>query len=160
MDFRVREANLSDPRDAAGVVQILDAYSADPKGGGQPLPQDVKDRVIPLLREHPTTLVLLAVAREEPIGVAVCFYGVSTFRARRLLNIHDLAVLPKYRGHGVGRALLAGVEEQARRNGCCKLTLEVQDQNTRARTIYERFGFEDFIVAGSATRFLSKALDH
>jgi len=160
MDYRIREANLSDPRDAAGIVHILDSYSADPKGAGQPLPQDVKDRVIPLLREHPTTLVLLAIVEGEPIGVAVCFYGISTFRARPLLNIHDLAVLPEYRGYGIGRALLSGVEERARRNGCCKLTLEVQDQNTRARTIYQRFGFEDFIVADSVTRFLSKTLEH
>jgi GNAT superfamily N-acetyltransferase len=159
LDFRIREANFADARDAAGIVHVLDSYAGDPKGGGQPLPSDVKERVIAVLREHPTTLVLLALVDEEPIGIAVCFYGISTFRARPLLNVHDLAVLPHYRGHGVGRALLAAVEEHARRKGCCKLTLEVQDENARARTLYQQFGFEDFVVASSATRFLMKPLE-
>jgi ribosomal protein S18 acetylase RimI-like enzyme len=159
VDFHIREASLTDARDAAGIVHIIDSYAADPKGGGTPLPSHVKDRMVPVLRAHPTTLVLLAFAAEEPIGIAVCFYGVSTFRARPLLNIHDLAVLPEYRGRGVGRALLAAVEEHARRKGCCKLTLEVQDQNTRARALYQQVGFEDVVIAGSATRFLAKPLE-
>jgi ribosomal protein S18 acetylase RimI-like enzyme len=159
LNYHIREASFDDARDTAGIVHILDSYAADPKGGGEPLPAEVKERVVAVLRQHPTTLVLLAVVENQPVGIAVCFYGISTFRARPLLNIHDLAVLPQYRGYGIGRALLAAVEEHARRQGCCKLTLEVQDQNTRARALYQTFGFEDFMVAGSATRFLSKPLD-
>jgi ribosomal protein S18 acetylase RimI-like enzyme len=75
-----------------------------------------------------------------------------------LLNIHDLAVLPEHRGRGVGRALLAAVEEHARRKGCCKLTLEVQDDNPRARALYDKFGFEDVVVQKLPTRFLAKSL--
>ena len=159
MDLRIRQADLKNPRDGVAVVTILDSYAADPRGGGQALPRDVRERLVPALQEHPTTLVLLAFAGEEAIGIAVCFTGFSTFRARPLLNIHDLAVLPPYRGKGVGRALLAAAEDHARREGCCKMTLEVQDANSRARTIYQRFGFEDFVVADSATRFLTKPLD-
>ncbi|MCH2172965.1 GNAT family N-acetyltransferase [Myxococcota bacterium] len=37
---------------------------------------------------------------------------------------------------------------------------EVQDDNPRARALYERFGFGDFTLGDSApTRFLSKPLD-
>jgi ribosomal protein S18 acetylase RimI-like enzyme len=160
MDLRVRQANLAEPRDAAGVVAVLDSYASDPKGGGQGLSADVKGRLIGVLRDHPTTLVLLAVGDGEPVGVAVCFVGISTFRARPLVNVHDLAVLPEYRGRGVGRALLGAVEDHARRRGCCKLTLEVQDDNAPARTLYQRFGFEDVVYGDSATtRFLAKPLD-
>ena len=159
MEFRIHEADLADARDAGAVVDILNSYASDPKGGGQPLPADVKDRLIGMLREHPTTLVLLAAAEGKPVGVAVCFFGMSTFKARPLVNIHDLAVLPGYRGCGVGRALLGAVEEHARRRGCCKLTLEVQDDNAPARTLYQRFGFDDVVYGDSAaTRFLAKPL--
>jgi len=104
--------------------------------------------------------VLLAVSEGRPVGVAVCFLGFSTFQARPLLNIHDLAVLPEWRGKGIGRALLAHVEDRARRRGCCKLTLEVLDDNARARGLYESLGFSDFVVGDSApTLFLTKALD-
>jgi ribosomal protein S18 acetylase RimI-like enzyme len=41
----------------------------------------------------------------------------------------------------VGRALLAAAEAQALAEGCCKLTLEVLEDNP-ARRLYERFGFE------------------
>jgi ribosomal protein S18 acetylase RimI-like enzyme len=110
------------------------------------------------LRAHPTALVLLAFVGAEPVGIAVGFFGLSTFAARPLLNIHDLAVVPAHRGKGVGRALLREAETRARERGCCKLTLEVQDTNVRARGLYASFGFEDFMIAGSATRFLSKPL--
>jgi ribosomal protein S18 acetylase RimI-like enzyme len=158
-EIRVREADLADAGDAAGVVAVLNSYASDPKGGGVPLTAEVRERLIPALRSHPTALVLLAFAGETPIGVAVCFFGLSTFRARPLLNIHDLAVIPGHRGRGVGHALLREAEVCAERKGCCKLTLEVQDDNARARALYERFGFEDFVVGDSApTRFLSKPL--
>ena len=119
----------------------------------------MRRRLVPALREHPGVLVLLALAEGSPVGVAVCFLGLSTFRARPLLNIHDLAVLPEWRGQGIGRALLAAAEDRARQRGCCRLTLEVQDTNERALRLYERFGFSDFVVGSSGpTRFLTKSL--
>jgi len=157
MNLHVREADFDDERDAKGILAVLDSYASAPVGGGQPLAPDVRERLIPMLREHPTSLVLLAFVDDDPVGIAVCFFGMSTFRARPLLNIHDLAVLPAYQGKGVGPALLEAVEEHARRRGCCKLTLEVQDDNTRARGVYQRFGFEDYALG--PTRFLTKALD-
>jgi ribosomal protein S18 acetylase RimI-like enzyme len=158
MDLRVRQADLSDARDTAAIVAILDSYAFGVVGGNQRLPPDVRERLIPALRQLPTTLVLLAFLDDVPVGIAVCFFGLSTFRALPLLNIHDLAVLPQHRGRGVGRALLAAVEEHARRHDCCKLTLEVQEDNPRARALYDRFGFEDVVVQKLPTRFLAKPL--
>jgi ribosomal protein S18 acetylase RimI-like enzyme len=104
--------------------------------------------------------VLLALEGERPVGMAICFVGFSTFQARPLLNIHDLAVVPDCRGQGIGRALLAEAEKQALLRGCCKLTLEVREDNLPARSLYERFGFADFAVGKPVpTRFLSKPLD-
>lgn len=154
------DADFADPRHRAGILHVLDAYARDPKGGGEPLGADACERLVPALRQHPTALVLLAVAEREPVGIAVCFEGLSTFRALPLLNIHDLAVLPAWRGRGVGRSLLAAAEDRAKRRGCCKLTLEVQDDNAPALSLYEGFGFSNFVVGDSGpTRFLSKALD-
>jgi ribosomal protein S18 acetylase RimI-like enzyme len=160
MSLRIREADFGDPRDANGIVAVLDSYAADPIGGGQALSPEARERVVPALREHPTSLVLLALVDDEPIGVAVCFFGLSTFRALPLLNVHDLAVLPQHRGKGVGRALLSAAEERARRKGCCRLTLEVRDDNAAARALYRRFGFDDSMLGSSVpTRFLVKPLE-
>jgi len=44
--------------------------------------------------------------------------------------------------------------------GCCKLTLEVLDANTRARDLYQSVGFEDYALGDHAsTRFLAKSLE-
>ena len=159
MNVEVRAADYGNPTDRAGIVDVLDSYASDPIGGGKPLRDDVRKRLVPALRENVNALVLLAFADEQPVGLAVCFFGFSTFNARPLLNIHDLAVLPAYRGKGVGRALLVEAEKHARARSCCRLTLEVQDDNIRALSLYERFGFSAFVVGASApTRFMGKPL--
>lgn len=159
MSLEIRDADLAAPTDAAAVVELVNAYALDPFGGGAPLPADVQARLVPGLRAHPTTLVLLAWEGGRPVGVAVCFFGFSSFQARPLLNVHDLAVLASHRGRGVGRALLAAVEERARARGCCKITLEVLEGNTRARALYASCGLVDVGTGESkSTRFLAKPL--
>ena len=159
-EIDVVQADLSRAAHRQAVVDLVDAYARDPMGGGRPLPEDVRQRLGEGLRDHPTTLVLLAYDGEEPIGVAVCFVGFSTFAARPLVNIHDLAVLPAYRGQGVGRALLEAVERKARELNCCKLTLEVFENNEKARRTYEAAGFAQAMYAEAAggAIFLSKPL--
>ena len=160
MDVQIIDADLTNPAHRAGIVDVLNAYACDPAGGAEPLSAEVRQQLVRGLEAHPTSVVLLAIADQRPIGIAVCFLGFSTFRARPLLNIHDLAVLRQWRGRGVGRALLGGAQERARRRGCCRLTLEVQDDNRPALALYRQFGFDHFVVGQSApTRFLVKPLD-
>ena len=136
-------ADLNDSQHQTAIVQLINAYARDPMGDGQDLPAAVRDRLIPGLQQHPTALVLLAFDAATPVGIAVCFVGFSTFAARPLINIHDLAVIPEYRGRGIGRLLLEGVEAKGHELGCCKLTLEVREDNHRAQHLYHRFGFGD-----------------
>lgn len=135
------EADLERDDHQQAVVAMIDAYARDPMGNGAPLPDPVKAALLPGLRRHPTTLILLAFSGGQPVGIAVCFLGFSTFKARPLINIHDLAVLPGWRGGGVGRRLLQAVEEKARERGCCKVTLEVLENNHRAMAVYAAAGF-------------------
>jgi ribosomal protein S18 acetylase RimI-like enzyme len=123
------------------VVDLIDAYSRDPMGDEKPLPDDVKQRLIPGLREHPTTIIFLAYDGEKPIGIALCFRGFSSFYAKPLINIHDLSVLPAYRGKGIGRNLLLAVADQGRKIGGCKITLETQEHNYTAQKLYKSVGF-------------------
>ena len=161
MSIRIVEAdlNVSEHRDA--VLAMVDAYSRDTMGSAKPLDPGVRLRLIPGLQRHPTTLIFLAFEGEQPVGVAVCFIGFSTFAAKPLINIHDCMVLPAFRGKGVGRHLLDAVEAKARELGCCKLTLEVMDNNDRALRAYEAAGFGRYSLQenGSAAIFLSKPVD-
>lgn len=160
MSIEIREMDFGDEAHAAGLLSVLDGYASEEMGGGAPLAPDVRQRLIPELREQANALVLLAFEGGVVVGIATCFFGFSTFAARPLLNVHDLAVLPASRRRGIGRALLVAAEQRARARGCAKLTLEVREDNTRARSLYQQCGFHDFELAGASYRtyFLAKAL--
>ena len=140
-EVEIVEADLDRADHQHAVLELIDAYAMDPMGNGKPLPEAVKQTLIPGLRNHPTTLIFLSFSGGRAMGIAVCFIGFSTFAARPLINIHDLAVLPGHRGGGAGRLLLAAVERKARAMGCCKVTLEVLENNHRALKVYAAAGF-------------------
>jgi len=154
------EADLNRAEHQNAILALTNAYAMDPMGNGGPLPAATLDRLITGLRNHPTTLIFLAYLDGSPVGIANCFRGFSTFAAKPLLNIHDLAVLPQSRGQGVGRELLRAVERKARELGCCKLTLEVLENNKRARQVYADFGFAQatYEESAGAALFYAKPL--
>lgn len=159
MNLTIIEANLNDSHHADAIIRLLDTYACDRFGGSAPLSEQTKTRLIPALRQHPTTVVLLAFVNQKPVGMATCFVGFSTFQAQPLLNIHDLVVSPNHRGQGIGRSLLESAQQSAARRGCCKLTLEVVDDNALARGLYESFGFANYELGESkTTRFLQKTI--
>jgi GNAT superfamily N-acetyltransferase len=105
----VIEADLASSEHQRDVAALTAAYALDVMGNDGPLAAEALERLIPGLRALPTTLILLAYAEGNAVGIATCFRGFSTFVARPLINIHDLVVLPEYRGRGIGRKLLNGV---------------------------------------------------
>ena len=157
-DVLVVEADLENPRHQRAVVAMVNTYARDPMGRGQDLPEEVLRDLVPGLQRHPTSLIFLAFDDEVPVGVAVSFVGFSTFAARPLINIHDLAVAPGFRGRGIGRQLPEQVEARARALGCCKLTLEVAAENTLAQELYRTVGFRNIDAGGGGARmwFLEK----
>jgi ribosomal protein S18 acetylase RimI-like enzyme len=155
----VRTADLKYQGDGTAVIAVLDSYASDSIGGGTPLTSDVKARLIPALCAHPTALVLLAFDGAQAVGITIGFFGFSSFRARPLLNIHDLAVLPTHRGRGIGTQLLQAAEAIARSRDCCVMSLEVLEENQRALRLYERYGFGNPAYAhNKPTRYLTKPL--
>ena len=154
MSLRTARVDYRNPRDAQALVMLLDAYARDPMGGGEGLSEEVKLRVCADLAQRPGAASWIAWLGEgesaEAIGLINCMEGYSTFKARPLLNIHDIAVLPAHRGQGVGQALLAAAQAPAQSSGCCKLTLEVLTGNATALASYQRFGFEAYTLDPSA----------
>jgi GNAT superfamily N-acetyltransferase len=91
----------------------------------------------------PDAAPFLAIADGEPAG----FIG---FRFRRRLNhatfegwISDLVVRERFRGRGIGRALLAAAIAEWRLRGSHRIELEVSYERMAARALYEAAGFVD-----------------
>ncbi len=153
--LEILEADYSNRHHADAILNLTNRYAQDPMGLGDSLPEETRKDLIKELKNFPTSLTLIAFMNGKPAGLANCFYSFSTFRASKVLNIHDLAVAPEYRGKGIGEMLLAAAEKKAAETGCCKVTLEVREDN-RARSLYERQGFS---YGEPVMLFMSKELD-
>ena len=60
-----------------------------------------------------------------------------------VLQMDGIFVAEAARGHGVGTKLLDAVVWTARMNRCTEVRLDVVAENTRARALYERYGFRE-----------------
>jgi len=100
---------------------------------------------------------LIADWQGEPSGYASFFYFYSTFLGRPALFLEDLFVLDKFRGKGIGKALLAAVAKLAIEEGCYGLRWEVLDWNRPAIEFYEKLGAE-FLHERKVVAFDDKAL--
>jgi ribosomal-protein-alanine N-acetyltransferase len=72
------------------------------------------------------------------------------------IHINNVAILPEYRGRGMGTAVLQHILAEARRLGARRATLEVRASNAGARRLYERLGF---YVAGVRPRYYSSPVE-
>jgi ribosomal protein S18 acetylase RimI-like enzyme len=153
-DIGITRVDFDDADAVSQYLEMLDAYALDPMGAGRRLDEETRSRLVADLRQMPGAHCLLARHGDTAIGFATCFTGYSTFRARPLLNIHDIAVLSEWRGQSVGRRLLAEIAELGRQLDCCRITLEVRADNPRARSLYASTGF----VPAPCSLFMEKTL--
>jgi len=138
--MHVRIADLENQKHQAAILSLLDMYCRDEFGSGKPLPEETVAGLIVGLQAA-RGICFLAQEEQAYIGLALCLPSFSSFKAKPILNIHDIAVSPGHRGKGVGQALLQAVAEEARRRGCCKVTLEVREDNEVAMGAYLAAGF-------------------
>jgi len=83
------------------------------------------------------TLYLLALDGERVIGYAGCWISFEE------CQITNVAILPEYRGQGIGTRLFGAIIEAVKAKGVTAMTLEVRPSNAPARALYARYGFKD-----------------
>lgn len=145
-NFQVVRVDYHNPEHASALVELLNAYALDPMGGGIPLTESTRCTLVTKLAQLPNAFSLIGYLDQQPVALANCFEAFSTFRNQPLLNVHDFAILPAWRGRGFSQQLLAAIEQLARARGCCKITLEVLEGNQPARAAYARFGFDAYLL--------------
>ena len=75
-------------------------------------------------------------------GICAVSVVPASLTLRTVWLVRDLYVAPDARRAGLGRALLAHVEETARAEGAHRLSLQTEPDNARALDLYARAGFE------------------
>ena len=83
------------------------------------------------------TVYLLAMDGERVIGYAGCWISFEE------CQITNVAILPEYRGQGIGTKLFGAIIEAVKAKGVTAMTLEVRPSNAPARALYARYGFKD-----------------
>lgn len=148
--MHITRIDLSNSADTQALLTVLNDYASKPSGGNTPLPTATMQTLPQVLAACPTYLGLLAWTESEDqqakqaIGLLNAFWSVSTFKAQRLINIHDIAVIERSQRQGVGRRLLREIELLATEMQCCKITLEVLEGNAPAMALYKLMGFETY----------------
>ena len=122
--------------DAEGLKRIVE------ESLGHPTDSAVLARRIEELKDHDQYFI--RVFEEEESKAVIGFiqaekydllYGDSGF------NIIALAVLKEKQNKGVGRALLASLEQYAREEGCSFIRLNCNEKRTAAHAFYRHMGY-------------------
>ncbi len=88
----------------------------------------------------PKFRVLIAEWDGEPAAFALFLYHYSTWTGRPTLFLEDLFVRPRFRGQGIGKALLLRLAKTAVDEGCARFEWQVLDWNTPSIEFYQSLG--------------------
>lgn len=157
LSSEIKQIDPGNSRDLLAMIEVLQSYAQDIMGGGQAIPESTIENLKQELPQQSNYVLFMAYLDQKPVGIANCFVSFSTFKAKLLINIHDLAVLPDYRGHGIGSDLLRAISHYAKKNKMCKVTLEVRSDN-QAKDLYRRHGFGPADYAVNDMLFWEKVL--
>ena len=117
-----------------------------------------------LFGARPAADVIIAYAGDTPAGFALFFPNYSTFLGKPGLYLEDLFVLPEWRGHGLGLALMKRLAAIAVERGCGRFEWSVLDWNEPAIGFYKKLGatlmeeWSTFRVTGDALRRLGSGV--
>ncbi len=118
---------------------LFEEYASD-------LNEEIRTASINHLFELPYFQGFICFVDDQPAACAVCYESFSTYRAMKMLNIHDFMVSERFRGKGLGKDLLQGIEMHCFERGFLKITLEVSETNEVAQKLYHSCGFQDYQV--------------
>jgi ribosomal-protein-alanine acetyltransferase len=148
MTLKIRPAALGDLPDLLAIEEAV--FPGDRLDG----------RAFRHSLRSPTISTLVAERDRRVAG-----YGMThRRRGSDIARLTSVAVAPDAAGSGVGRALLAALEEDALRHGLRRMRLEVRADNAPAQRLYEATGYrrfetvEDYYDDGTAAWRYEKAL--
>ncbi len=133
----IRPATAADVPQVLAFIRALALYER--------APQEVTNTEERLLRDgfgpNPFYFCLIAEQDGEPAGYALSYFNYSSWKGVGVY-LEDIFVDPRFRGLGIGKALLKKVAALAVEKGCQRMQWEVLDWNTPAIDFYRAMGAE------------------
>jgi GNAT superfamily N-acetyltransferase len=94
-------------------------------------------------RLGPDDRVFLAELDDQVAGLAAIHVSPALELDGDAAKVSALVVDERYRRRGLGEALMARIEEEARRRGCAVLFLTTAERREDAHAFYRRIGLEE-----------------
>jgi GNAT superfamily N-acetyltransferase len=86
-------------------------------------------------------IVLVARDDEKILGMINLLFTESTALGAKVAILEDMVVLSKSRGEGIGSQLVDYAIGEAKKEGCKRITLLTDIENTKAQSFYQKKGF-------------------
>lgn len=134
--FEIRAAT---PADVPAIFSLIQALAEYEKLSHE-VTGSIEQLHTHLFGEKPFVEAIVAIVDQKAIGFALYLHNYSTFLTKPGIYLEDLFVLPEYRGHGIGKALLTQLAQIAIERDCGRLEWSVLDWNESAIGFYQRMG--------------------
>lgn len=136
---------VAPPSEAGEVARLLAAFRTF-YGADEPSDEQMLAVVRRLIGTPDAEYLLVG---EPAAGVAQVRFRPSVWTGADDCWVEDVFVEEGARGRGLGRRLIEGCVERARRRGCQRIQLDANERNEGALTLYRSIGFE----SGSPARW-------
>ena len=135
MEYIIRVAQEEDMPQVRALIQELAVYENEPDA----VEISVEDLVRDGFGTSPLFHCFVAANDMELLGIALVYPRYSTWKGKTI-HLEDLVVRQKYRGLGVGGALLDEVVRYGNKLGVKRIEWAVLDWNESAIDFYEKKG--------------------
>ena len=133
----IRVAEVSD------VSAVLRIYSQPALDAGEALSSEAAATLLKRFSSYPNYSLYVACVGGEVVGTfALLVMDNLGHLGRPSAIVEDVAVEPRYQGHGIGGQMMRFAMRKAAESGCYKLTLSAASHRANAHRFYESLGFE------------------
>jgi N-acetylglutamate synthase-like GNAT family acetyltransferase len=133
MGLTIRSARASDGDALARLVAQL----------GYPASAEALARRVDRLTQSAADRLLVAVLDGEVVGLAALHVSLAVEYDEPAAKLSAIVVDERVRRRGIGEALVAAIEEEARRRGCRLVFLTTAERRGDAHAFYRRLGYEE-----------------
>ena len=132
-EVTIRDARAEDAEALAALIGQL----------GYPTSAEAVGRRVARLNASDADRVVVAESDGEVVGLASLHESLSVEYDEAAAKLSAIVVDERHRRRGIGEALAAEMEAEARRRGCCLIFLTTAERRAAAHAFYRQIGFEE-----------------
>ena len=106
----------------------------------EPNPEAQRKALSKIILDPKIGIILVAKDDEKILGMINLLFTESTALGSKVAILEDMVVLSKSRSEGVGSKLMDYAISEAKKEGCKRITLLTDIENTKAQSFYQKKG--------------------